>query len=156
MAELGNSNAVCPTVAGRENASVWAGGRRRRSSPMPRCNGEDIVKVLQGKPVNRKSTDTERKADDGPLRLVHLSVSNGESALPESTGPTGKRSARKRACSVGSGGKAVKLYLSLPKYEIQPFSVIKDQQSPPNEENRNGHSPTRRYKLQISVNREYV
>jgi len=47
---------------------------------------------------------------------VHLSVSNGESALPESTGPTGKRSARKRACSVWSGGKAAKPYLSLPKY----------------------------------------
>jgi len=58
--------------------------------------------------------DTERKADDGPSRLVHLSVGNGESALPESTGPTGKRSARKRACSVWSGGKAVKPYLSLP------------------------------------------
>ena len=62
----------------------------------------------------RKSTDIERKADDGPSRLVHLSVGNGESALPESTGPTGKRRARKRACSVWSGGKAVKPYLSLP------------------------------------------
>ena len=61
-----------------------------------------------------KSTDVERKADDGPSRLVHLSVGNGESALPESTGPTGKRSARKRACSVWSGGKAAKPYLSLP------------------------------------------
>ena len=59
-------------------------------------------------------TDAERKAEDGLLRLVHLSVSIGESALPESTGPTGKRSARKRACSVWSGGKAAKPYLSLP------------------------------------------
>jgi hypothetical protein len=48
---------------------------------------------------------------------VHLSVGNGESALPESTGPTGKRSARKRACSVWSGGKAAKPYLSLPGRE---------------------------------------
>ena len=38
---------------------------------------------------------------------------NGESALPESTGPTGKRSARKRACSVWSRGAAAKPYLSL-------------------------------------------
>ena len=45
---------------------------------------------------------------------MHLSVGDGESALPESTGPTGKRSARKRACSVWSGGKAAKPYLSLP------------------------------------------
>jgi len=37
------------------------------------------------------------------VRLVHLSVGTGESALPESTGPTGKRRARKRACSVWSG-----------------------------------------------------
>src|SRR4029453_944810 len=61
-----------------------------------------------------KLTDAEGKADDGPLRLVHLSVGNGECALPESTGPTGKRRARKRACSVWSGGKAAKPYLSLP------------------------------------------
>src|SRR5215510_5019056 len=59
--------------------------------------------------------DAERKADDGPQRLVHLSAAQGESALPESTGPTGKRSARKRACSVWSGGKAAKPYLSLPE-----------------------------------------
>ena len=67
------------------------------------------VSLSKGKP-----TEAERKADDSPLRLVHLSVGNDESALPESTGPTGKRSARKRACSVWSGGKAVKPYLSLP------------------------------------------
>jgi len=46
-------------------------------------------------------------------------ASNGESALPESTGPTGKRSARKRACSVWSGGKAVRPYLSLPCYSVK-------------------------------------
>ena len=53
-AELGNSNAVYPTVVGREKASVRTGGRRRRSSPMPRCNGEDMVKVRQGKPVKKE------------------------------------------------------------------------------------------------------
>ena len=47
---------------------------------------------------------------------MHFSAAHGESALPESTGPTGKRSARKRACSVWSGGKAAKPYLSLPIY----------------------------------------
>ena len=49
------------------------------------------------------------------MRLVHLSAGNGESALPESTGPTGKRSAPKDARSVWKGGKTVKSYLSLPK-----------------------------------------
>ena len=39
---------------------------------------------------------------------------HGESALSEATGPTGKRSARKRARSVWSAGKAAKPYLSLP------------------------------------------
>src|SRR5262249_12998922 len=73
-----------------------------------------------------KRTDAERKADDGPSRLVHLSVSNGESALPESTGPTGKRSARKRACSVWSGGKAAKPYLSLPYGELQRVALQQD------------------------------
>jgi hypothetical protein len=42
------------------------------------------------------------------------SYRKAESALPESTGPTGKQSARKRARSVWSGGKAAKPYLSLP------------------------------------------
>ena len=54
MAELGNSNAVYPIGVGRENASVRTGGRRRRSSPTPRCNGEDMVKVRQGKPVKKE------------------------------------------------------------------------------------------------------
>jgi hypothetical protein len=54
MAELGNSNAVYPTAVGRANASVRTGGRRRRSSPTPRCNGEDMVKVRQGKPVKKE------------------------------------------------------------------------------------------------------
>jgi hypothetical protein len=54
MAELGNSNAVYPTAVGRDNASVRTGGRRLRSSPTPRCNGEDMVKVRQGKPVKKE------------------------------------------------------------------------------------------------------
>jgi hypothetical protein len=40
-----------------------------------------------------------------------------ESALSESTGPTGKRSASKDACSVWKGGKTAKSYLSLPKMD---------------------------------------
>src|SRR5665213_2859574 len=35
--------------AGCENASRWEGGRRQRSSQMPGCNGQDRVKVCQGK-----------------------------------------------------------------------------------------------------------
>jgi len=55
MAELGNSNAVYPTGVGRENASVRTGGRRRRSSPTPRGNGEDMVKDRQGTPVKKEA-----------------------------------------------------------------------------------------------------
>jgi len=33
----------------RENASGRESGQRRRSSRMPFCNGEDMVKVRQGK-----------------------------------------------------------------------------------------------------------
>ena len=60
--ELGNSNTVSPPCGGRENASVRAGGRRRRSSQRPRCNGGDRVKVRQGKLnkmiVNRGSEES--------------------------------------------------------------------------------------------------
>ena len=45
--ELGNSQTALPTAVGHENASVRAGGRRRRSSQMPGCNGPDRVKVRQ-------------------------------------------------------------------------------------------------------------
>ena len=61
----------------------------------------------------RKSTDAERKADDGPVRLVHLSIGSDKSALPVAR-PNWKAGARKRACSVWSGGKAAKPSLSLP------------------------------------------
>ena len=60
--ELGNSNTVSPPVGGRESASVRAGGRRRRSSQRPGCNGRDRVKVRQGKlnkmVVNRYSKES--------------------------------------------------------------------------------------------------
>ncbi len=47
--ELGNSHTTKPTSVGCENASTRAGGRRRRSSQMPDCNGPDRAKVRQGK-----------------------------------------------------------------------------------------------------------
>jgi len=68
---------------------------------------------VRGSLSKGKPTEAERKAEAGPQRLVHLAVGNDASALPESTGPTGKRRARKRACSVWSGGKAARPYLSL-------------------------------------------
>src|SRR5687768_7929093 len=39
--ELGNSHTAVPTSVGPENARVREGGRRRRSSRMPGCNGQD-------------------------------------------------------------------------------------------------------------------
>jgi hypothetical protein len=41
-------------LMGRQNASVRDGGRRQRSSPTPGCNGQDMVKVRQGKPVKKE------------------------------------------------------------------------------------------------------
>ncbi len=37
---------------GRENASVWESGQRRRSNQMPHGNGVDRVKVHQGKTLH--------------------------------------------------------------------------------------------------------
>lgn len=45
--ERGNSHTARPTPVGHENASVRAGGRRRRSSQTPGGNGPDTVKVRQ-------------------------------------------------------------------------------------------------------------
>jgi len=45
--ELGNSHTATPTGVGSENARMRKGGRRRRSSPMLRCNDGDTVKVRQ-------------------------------------------------------------------------------------------------------------
>src|SRR5712692_6673099 len=60
--ELGNSCTASPAKAGRENASVQDGGRRRRRSPTLGGNGQDMVKVRQGKPnkkiVNRCSKES--------------------------------------------------------------------------------------------------
>jgi len=60
--ELGNANPVAPPIGGRENARVRAGGRKRRSSQRPGCNGRDKVKVRQGKLnqmiVNRGSKES--------------------------------------------------------------------------------------------------
>jgi hypothetical protein len=47
----------------------------------------------------------------GRLSVYYFSVTTGK--------PTGKRSARKRACSVWSGGKAAKPHLSLPNKRLR-------------------------------------
>jgi hypothetical protein len=52
-----------------------------------------------------------------PVGLVHLSTTLDESALPESTGPTGKQSASKDTCSVWKGER-----LQSPTY---PYPVLK-------------------------------
>src|SRR4029450_10878911 len=83
MAELGNSNAVYPPGVGRDNASVGTGGRGGGESQRLGFKAQDMVKPCQGKPVKKEVTDAERKADDGPPRLVHLPGSNGGSASPE-------------------------------------------------------------------------
>src|SRR5262249_53545091 len=114
MAELGNSNAVYPTAVGREHASVRTGGRRRRSSPRPRCNGEDMVKVRQGKPVKKEVNGRREEGRWRPFAAGAPLRRQRRIRPSRVAGPTGKRSARKRACSVWSGGKAAKPYLSLP------------------------------------------
>lgn len=47
--ELGNSHTAVPISVGCENASTRAGGRRRRSSQTPGCNGLDRAKVRQAR-----------------------------------------------------------------------------------------------------------
>ena len=59
---------LCTPQVGRDNASVRTGGRRRRSSPTPRCNGEDMVKVRQGKPVKKGSQRMQRGRQMTALR----------------------------------------------------------------------------------------
>src|SRR3954452_8906013 len=60
---LGTPKPPC-LETGRENASVRAGGRRRRSSPMPACNGWDMVKVRQ----ERRDRKTTRLHIHGEVR----------------------------------------------------------------------------------------
>ena len=99
---------------GRENASVWDGGQRQHSSQMPFCNGTDTAKAARVSQRKGSPTDEVEKADDGgSVPLVRSTVGNDKSARSKYDGPTGKRSAGKLACSVWSGGKAVRPYLSL-------------------------------------------
>ena len=51
--KLGISSPAFPVDTRRANAHVQEGERRRCNSPMSRGNGEDRVKVRQGKPVKR-------------------------------------------------------------------------------------------------------
>ena len=101
---------------GRENASVPAGGRRRRSSQMPSCNGRDRVKVRQAGPTrNRRyryigEDGIERTCLRG--RTLSLRVTDIPESIvvvgrhPES--PAGKPDAVKVARPVWSGGKVEK------------------------------------------------
>lgn len=59
---------------GRENASVWRGGQRRRSSQMPCCNGVDTAKVRQG--------EFTRKAVCGETRTHGLGRGKDREILP--------------------------------------------------------------------------
>ena len=85
---------------------------------MPGCNGQDTVKVRQGKPseliANRRSGESRLRR---LVPLVRSTVGNDKSARSKYDGPTGKRSAVKVACSVWSGGKAASPYLSLQNSE---------------------------------------
>jgi len=53
--------------------------------------------------------------------LVRPAVGDDKSARSKYCGPTGKRSAGKLACSVWSGGKAARPYLSL----LKPFCAAR-------------------------------
>ena len=52
--ELGNSDTASPEK-GCENASTRDRGRRRRSNRTLSCNGEDKVKVRQGKTLDERN-----------------------------------------------------------------------------------------------------
>jgi hypothetical protein len=96
---------------------------------MPGCNGQDKAKDRQGKPVKMEVNGCGEESRGWSLGAGAPLSRHGASALSESTGPTGKRSARKRACSVWSGGKAAKPYLSLPGREQSRPATRRDQGS---------------------------
>ena len=99
---------------GCENASTRDGGQRQQSSQMPFCNGTDTAKAARVSHTKWLSTNEAGKADDGgPARWCAPRSVTTSFAQSESCGPTGKRSAGKLACSVWSGGKAARPYLSL-------------------------------------------
>src|SRR6266581_8357867 len=104
-------------VVGHENASVREGGRRRRSSQRPGCNGLDTVKVRQawctGPAEHTRTWGTFTKGSlcaTSDLRALAGSLHR----RAVSNHHAGKRSALKGARSVWKGGKTVKSYLSLP------------------------------------------
>jgi hypothetical protein len=88
---------------------------------MPGCNGQDTMKVRQGKPEEMISNRCSRESRWRSVRLVRPAVGNDQSARSNYSGPTGKRSAGKLACSVWSGGKTVRSYLSLQKGALYEF-----------------------------------
>src|SRR2546427_3882361 len=49
---------------GRENASVWEGGRRQRSSRMPGCNALDMVKGCQERTKERHNGPCSHRGID--------------------------------------------------------------------------------------------
>ena len=92
---------------------------------MPHCNGADTAKAARVSHTKWLSTNEEGKADDGgPARWCAPRSVTTSFAQSESCGPTGKRSAGKLACSVWSGGKAARPYLSLLKVVLHQQSDL--------------------------------
>jgi hypothetical protein len=123
--ELGNSHTAIPTLVGHENANVREGGRRRRSSQRPDCNGLDTVKVRQAwctEPTGH--TRTWGTFTKGSLCATSdlVAVAGSLHKRAASNHHAGKRSASKGARSVWKGGKTVKSYLSLPDRVCVPQS----------------------------------
>jgi hypothetical protein len=120
--ELGNSHTALPDTSGHENASVREGGRRWRSSQMPGCNGWDRVKDRQERD-GRRADATPIHVEVGRSVISEPSMDLWEGCRLTSTlSLSGKRSARKRARSVWSRGKAVRPYLLLQSSAWPRFS----------------------------------
>ena len=106
-----------PYGVGHDNARVREGGRRRRNSHIPRCNGGDRVQVRQAWWTEPASdTRTWGRFPRGSLGATSAPMALGGALCSRavSNHRAGKRRASQAARSVWSGGKAAKPYLSLP------------------------------------------
>jgi len=99
---------------GRENASVWEGGRRQRSSQRPGCNALDRVKVCQEREKERRNCPCSHRGHRRGLALDATVAPQGKGTVElKDISYSGKPDAVKAACPVWTGGKAERPYLSV-------------------------------------------
>ena len=115
LVESGNSATTVPA----RGAKMPAGGTEGSGSRVVKCRtvmGRTGPRLPgEAARTDRGRTRRRKQMTVGVLYvlLVRFAVGNDQSARSKYCGPTGKRSAGKLACSVWSGGKVARPYLSL-------------------------------------------